>query len=85
MMLSTGESLTVPLPPGDTVASIRSKLVLLGPDRPGSRTIQHDAMLQVNTRLVNEPKTTVDALFVDWAMNGFRGRISLGAHAKEER
>ena len=84
LLLSSGETVTVRLPPGETLASIRSRVVLLGPDRPSSRTIQHDALLAVNSRLVADPCLRVDSLFVDWTMGDFKGRTSLGAHVKEE-
>jgi hypothetical protein len=85
LLLSTGETVTVPLPEGETVATVRAKVVLLDPARPSSRTLQHDALLAINTRLVTETKITVDGLFVDWLFHGVKGRTSLAAHAKEER
>lgn len=84
LLLSNGETVTVKLPEGDTVASVRAKVVLLGPDRPSSRTVQHDALLPINTRLVEDATLGVDGLFVDWELAGYRGRTSLTAHAKEE-
>jgi hypothetical protein len=84
LILSTGESVTVRLPAGETVASVRQKLVLLGPDRPTSRTVQHPALLEINKRLVGDPTLTVEGLFLDFEINGWKCRMSLTAHRKEE-
>ena len=84
LVLSTGESVTVSLPPGDTVVSLRAKVVLLGPDRPTSRTVQHPALLTINRRLVKDPRLTVEGLFLDYEINGWRSRCRLTAHRKEE-
>lgn len=84
LLLSTGETVTVALPAGETVGTVRARVVLLGPDRPSSRTVQHDALLEVNTRLVGDKSLRVDGLFVDWNLHGYAGRTSLTAHRKEE-
>ena len=85
VLLSTGESVVVPLPEGETVGSVRSKVVRVGPDRPTSRTVQHPAMIDLNRRLLSDSSLRVEGLFLDYEINGWRARASLTAHKKEER
>jgi hypothetical protein len=84
MLLSTGQVVRV-LVEGETVGSLRARIVLLCPDRASSRTVQHVSLRAVNRMLMSSPSVSIEGVWVDYVLpTGRRGRASLTAHKRIE-